>query len=69
MVVMVAGGGFGNDGTGVGTAGTPFGGAGAMVAFKIPAFTPTYQLVMVDCVKGGARASITLKLIMLFLLH
>jgi hypothetical protein len=59
-IVMVAGGGFGNDGTGVGTAGTPFGGAGGMVAFKIPAFSPTYQLVMVDCVKGGVRASITL---------
>ena len=59
-VVMVAGGGFGNDGTGVGTAGTPFGGSGSMVAFKIPAFAPTYQLVMVNCVKGGVRASITL---------
>jgi hypothetical protein len=59
MVVLVAGGGFGSDGTGGGVAGTSFGGAGAMCAFKIPAFlsdpNSSARINFLSSVKGGVR--------------
>jgi hypothetical protein len=59
IVCLVAGGGFGSDGTGGGVAGTSFGGAGAMCAFKIPAFTSdgntSARINFLSSVKGGVR--------------